>query len=385
MLLLAIFFDSNRLTYVAVILTTMVWATTDFVRRQRDLSAETDINNELDAELMSQIKHLAGDLQEIVSEQTKRLNTELEQLRSLVKDSVNTLQGSFQEINEQSQGQLQLVQGMLLNVSDQADNEKNNHVSFAELADETDKLLRYFVDHVLENSHDTMQIVEQIQDMSMQMDTADDLLTDVKVIADQTNLLALNAAIEAARAGDAGRGFAVVADEVRKLSQRSNRFNDEIRKVIIGSRDNINEAKESIGNVASKDMTFAIQSKARVDEMMLQVGQMNDSMAGHLSQVSDMSNQINMMVGNAVRSLQFEDIVRQLSGNSEKHLLRLEKITSSIHDGIENMGSMSAGQPDHLIAGLVAVREHMRGQIEADMDNKPVTQAPMDEGDVELF
>ena len=99
MLLLAIFLDSNRLTYVAVILTTMVWAITDFIRRQRDLSAETDTNNELDAELMSQIKHLAGDLQEIVSEQTKRVNTELEHLRSLVKDSVNTLQGSLKEIN----------------------------------------------------------------------------------------------------------------------------------------------------------------------------------------------------------------------------------------------------------------------------------------------
>jgi anti-anti-sigma factor len=217
------------------------------------------------------------------------------------------------------------------------------------------------------------------------MDKADALLSDVKTIADQTNLLALNAAIEAARAGEAGRGFAVVADEVRKLSQRSNRFSDEIRTVIIGSRDNIQEARASIGVIASKDMTFAIQSKARVEEMMGHIGKMNETMADNLSHISSMSGQINSLVGDAVRSLQFEDIVRQLAGYSEHHLDRLEGIVGGIQTGMNDLGAMTDGHAQQFISGLVQLRSDISEQIRQEREHKPVEQSSMHEGEVELF
>ncbi len=386
LLLLTIIFNGGWTTFIAVLCTSLVWAVTEYRRNQQALAAAKAVSKGVETELISQLEYLTTDLQQGVSELTKKVKDELVQVRNLVADSVNMLSKSFHGINDQSKSQLQLVQGMLSHVSDQIDNEKEHHLSFSEFAAETDKVLRYFVDHVIEISHSTMHVVEQIQDMSKQMDMADTLLTDVKVIADQTNLLALNAAIEAARAGDAGRGFAVVADEVRKLSQRSNRFNDEIRKVIIGSRDDINEAKDSIQNVASKDITFAIQSKARVDEMMSQIGEMNNTMAERLSQVSDISHQINLLVGNAVCSLQFEDIVRQLSGYSEIHLQRLESITSSIQGGIKEISLMvSDDKPDKLIAGLTSIRQEVNQHIKAEMASKPVDQSSMDVGEVELF
>ncbi|MBL3591394.1 MAG: chemotaxis protein [gamma proteobacterium endosymbiont of Lamellibrachia anaximandri] len=369
----------------ALLTLTVLWGVQHHRLYQADRDkAQTLSATEGGSALASEMQGLADDLQTGVGGLTGSLESELSQIRALVGDAVGTLQGSFNGINDQSQAQLDMVQAMLANVADNIENE-SGQVSFAEFAQETDKVLRFFVTHVVEISQNTMYMVETIEDMASQMDKADALLNDVKMIADQTNLLALNAAIEAARAGEAGRGFAVVADEVRKLSQRSNRFNDEIREVIVGSRDSISEAKDSVAKLASKDMTFAIQSKSKVDEMMEQIGQMNESTALHLSQVSEMSGRINYLVGDAVRSLQFEDIVRQLAGYSEHHIGRLNEIFRRVQSDIDGMMLDPAGSAETFAVKMGQLRVMIQEEFSQEQAHKPVDQTSMDEGDVELF
>jgi len=129
----------------------------------------------------------------------------------------------------------------------------------------------------------------------------------------------------------------VVADEVRKLSQRSNRFNDEIRAVLGGSRNDIEEARQTVARLASKDMSFAIQSKSRVDTMMAQLKLINQRTEESLGEVSQTSGRIGEAVGGAVRSLQFEDIVTQLTGYTDHHLERLGQIVVELRDGIAGL------------------------------------------------
>jgi methyl-accepting chemotaxis protein len=337
-------------------------------------------------ELHGEMQALARDIDNEVSELVGRMRHELSQIRTLVSDAVQTLQSSFHGLNDQSQAQRNLVSSMMQEMHQDADSGSDGGgVSFQAFAEETDQVLRYFVDHVVMISADSMNMVEQIDDMMEQMTRADALLNDVKGIADQTNLLALNAAIEAARAGEAGRGFAVVADEVRGLSQRSDRFNDEIRRVLGDSRKNIESARATVAKLASKDMNFAIQSKSRVDEMMGQIGDLNQHMEQSLAEVSVISDNINVTVGNAVRSLQFEDLVTQLSSYTENHLERLQGTLTMLDQGMQGLDS--EGGIQSYVDGLRDVRGRI-AEVKSrhvEQDHKPVDQASMDEGDVELF
>jgi methyl-accepting chemotaxis protein len=369
---------------ILLLLLSLAWIVSHY-RNYLSFLRERDNDSDEEFDLGHEIKELTNELQQGVVALTDALKGELTQIRILVEDSAHTLQDSFQGINGHSQTQLQMVQGMIANISGNVSGNSTENISFAEFADETDKVLRYFVDNVIEISQSTMQMVERIEDIASQMDKADALLSDVKIIADQTNLLALNAAIEAARAGEAGRGFAVVADEVRKLSQRSNRFSDEIRKVILDSRDNIKDARNSIGEVASKDMNFAIQSKARVDEMIIHLGNLNETIAENLTHISKVSGRIHNMVSDSVRSLQYEDIIRQLVGYSEHHINRLESIIGNLQSGVKELTEDPVLNKKQFIVGFSALRGHIIEQIRQERAHKPVEQTSMDQGEVELF
>ena len=326
------------------------------------------------------IEGIDNGLEGILSE----MREDLQKIQGLVGDAAFTLHGSFNGLNAASDKQQHLVTNLVEKMhSDQSD----AGISFAEFAAETDKVLKFFIDHVLQVSVNSMRMVEHINDMVSQMEQAEELLGDVKIIADQTNLLALNAAIEAARAGEAGRGFAVVADEVRSLSGRSNVFNEEIREVIGNTHDIIIKAKEEVNELASKDMNFAIESKSQVDQMLAQVAEVNETIELRLQDVSGIAGEIDMMVGDAVRSLQFEDIVNQLASYSQQHLDRAGNIVEELHKGLRNLRSAEKEGVETYIQEVGKLREHIRLIINDSsvQKNRPVDQGSMDEGEVELF
>lgn len=347
------------------------------------LEAETPVEDVEDA-VIELVQGIDDGFEDILG----AMRNDLQKIQGLVSDAVVTLQGSFNGLNTASGQQRDLVT-MMVNKMESASegNEESDTISFAEFANETDKVLRFFIDHVLQVSVNSMRMVEHINEMIEQMNQADGLLGDVKTIADQTNLLALNAAIEAARAGEAGRGFAVVADEVRNLSARSNSFNDEIKEVIGNTQEIIQKASAEINELASKDMNFAIESKSQVDEMMGQVAEVNATIEHRLQDVSSIASDIDQMVGNAIRSLQFEDIVNQLAGYSQRHLDRAEKLVDEMHSGLVALRQAEkAGLPAY-IEELANLKNHVAA-ISADnsvQDNRPVGQDSMDEGEVELF
>ncbi|MFC1602041.1 methyl-accepting chemotaxis protein [Pseudomonadota bacterium] len=365
----------------------LIWVAFSLRTAQEDRVENAGLTNAAERESLDSAVHgLVLGLDAGFTGISHQMRGELDSIRSLVSDAVATLQKSFEGLNQQVSTQQSIVNQMVSGMS-QSDNEGDENVSFSAFTQHTDEVLRYFIDYVISLSAGSMNMVGQIDDMSDRMEEVNKLLDDVKAIADQTNLLALNAAIEAARAGDSGRGFAVVADEVRKLSQRSTRFNEEIRSVLFSAQENVNDARATVGELASKDMNFALKSKTRVDEMMAHITTLNQQTESHISEISTITGTINGHVGDAVRSLQFEDIVGQLTEYTSGHLSRVENMIQSIDEGIKDLRLNSDDGIDQYIKGLEEICERVALLDEATQTelHNPVSQENMSEGEVELF
>ena len=247
--------------------------------------------------------------------------------------------------------------------------------------------MAYFIDLIVDMSKGSVQLVEKIDDISVKTDEIFKLLGGIKSIADQTNLLALNASIEAARAGEAGRGFAVVADEVRKLAAHSNTFNDQIVGHIGSTKATIVEANHIVGDIASRDMSRAITAKGQVDEMLTALGSFNQEISAHLDEINGFTNQIKDNVMVAVRSLQFEDIVRQAVLQTQDNLGGLRTLLEGVCVDLGEMGEAEFSKGQEYAIKLSEIKDRLREarmKLQSEKHN-PVHQSTMSEGSVELF
>lgn len=325
---------------------------------------------------------------QFASELTDKVDEGIVQAKDILDDAVKTLSTSFHGLNGLSQQQnemvINLINTMSGKVSTDSSDTGSDSISIEQFSNEMTDILRYLIDLLILISKQSIETVYKIDDMVSQTDKIFSLIEDVKGIADQTNLLALNAAIEAARAGEAGRGFAVVADEVRQLSQKSNQFNEQIRKQIEESKSVIAEARAIVGDVAAKDMNVAITAKGRVDEMLKQLHLMDSYMSKELGNISSVTNDIGTNVADAVRSLQFDDLMTQVLDHSSTHLSYINKvvhIASRYQQMLANAGGVDSVDSISLLLNEI---ESCRNEWKEKL-HKPVAQESMSEGDIELF
>jgi len=331
---------------------------------------------------------LLGDITESMNKEFAIINDDLQQVKSIVSDVIMELQGSFNNLNEQARSQTNLVLEVVHTLQEGGDDDpESDSASFSKFTKNTQTLLDSFVEQTLDVSVQSMNMMHIINDTTSQMEQVVKLVADVKGISDQTNLLALNAAIEAARAGEAGRGFAVVADEVRSLSQHSNKFSDEIKAVVDKASENIGLAQETMQKIASKDMSMAMQSKEDVRSMIEKIGNQNDMVTGHLGKVGSATDQINESVGRAIRSLQFEDMLRQIVEHTGKHVGKIGMVLNDINVMFENVNGAVELEGDELFNKFHSIRDDMHSFVENDdyKPNRAVDQSSMSEGDVDLF
>ncbi|HVI58849.1 MAG TPA: methyl-accepting chemotaxis protein [Luteimonas sp.] len=335
------------------------------------------------AALHGEHTRLLDELRSFIGAEVQGSRAEIERTRELIRESVARLGGSFEAVNRQSRQQSDVVARMIDRRGDGEDGGGSDVYRFAMQASQQMEQLVEALEEVSGQSNNT---VGHIDAMAEHLDGIFSLLEDVKSIADQTNLLALNAAIEAARAGEAGRGFAVVADEVRNLSERSTSFNEQIRKLAHSSKDAIARVRDTVSQMASRDLDRSRGARIEAAAMLERVDGINRGIGNGMREIADCGRAIDGSVAEAVRSLQFEDIATQALAAAELHLERLGAINreASALQGLlqrDHLGGddvrAALGQLGHRIV-------QMRGEWERP-PHKPVMQRSMDAGSVELF
>ena len=325
-----------------------------------------------------QQQQLLDDLRHGLREESSGVAGEVDRVRKLVQEAVRTLAASFDTMSRQARQQEAAVSRILHRSSAGQDS-----VDVQRFAAAASQLMQGLVDVLSTVSQQSANSVTHIDGMVRQLDAIFELLGDVKTIADQTNLLALNAAIEAARAGEAGRGFAVVAEEVRSLSERSTAFNEQIRKLVSGSKESIARVRETVGEMATRDLGTSLKARDEVSQLLMQVEAINRQMASSVQEVSAAGEQIGGAVAEAVRCLQFEDIATQALGSASQHLQRLQQIAAEAGEAAPRFASRS-DQPQPTEPEPPTPTEtasHWRQAV----GHKPVAQVSLQTGSVDLF
>lgn len=304
---------------------------------------------------------------------------DLGRVQSLLSDAITKLLASFDGmqrlIQEQSSAAMEAV--------GQSEGEDKGYSIESSLTEVSDSL-KEMVGGVVENSKVGMVLVEKVDAVSQQVVGILSVLGEMDAITKQTNLLALNAAIEAARAGEQGRGFAVVADEVRKLSTRAGHFSDVIRTNINQAYTAIKNMEQSISAMASMDMNFALQSRGRLDTVLERIQQSNTKLTEAIAKQNEISGKVGEVVGNAVTSLQFQDMVHQLLQHCRLHIDSIQEAWLRIGDLAKEEQAGRYATEDELIV----LRKEITGlfsRVGQISERNPVKQVAMDSGEVELF
>ncbi len=165
------------------------------------------------------------------------------------------------------------------------------------------------------------KIITGIEDLTLQINKVDNIMTIIKDIADQTRIIAFNAELEAVSAGEEGRNFHIVATEIRRLAN--------------STMNSINEIQNYIANL-----------KAASDDLISTSEKGTTAIEEENNTVRNLENHFNLIKQSAEASFQktseITSIVQQQTTAFGQIILTLRQISTSIENFTESTGNLSS-------------------------------------------
>ena len=335
--------------------------------------------------LMEEFRNLLREIAIHFQPQYDAARGEIERVQSLLREAIASLTTSFQGVYAQTEEQRKLAVSVTTGTAEG----DGAAIQFDEFVRDTSDVMQRVVDSVIGNSKLGMELVELTDNIAQHAKDVQGILSEIGAIAKQTNLLALNAAIEAARAGEAGRGFAVVADEVRDLSGRTTQFSQQINTLMQSMQVSVSQTESAIQAMASQDMTFALESKQQIENIIHTLERQNTTRIAAIGNLGGSAANVETLVGQAITALQFQDMVSQLLAHIGRRIDALDGVLRQFMELGAALETEAANtDTDAALASLRAEQQSLVAalkDIEAQTVNNPVGQKAMTEGDIELF
>jgi methyl-accepting chemotaxis protein len=308
------------------------------------------------------VRDLVRDLQSAVGSATNQIKADLERARTMVRDATARLGRSFEALHAAAQGQREALQAVSSAFYD------GGEQSSRSFASSTEALMRQFVDEIVRVSRDSVRIIDQLGDLSTQVVTIVGCADAIDGLARETRFIAFNARIETHRAGEAGRTFKVVADEVKRLANASSNLSNQIRQSVSECNVQLAHVHKTSTGLASHDLSRAIESHRGLSVAIGKLDSVNQ-------QLDQMLETVATSVSEAVRALQFEDMVSQILAATVMNVEKLGEYTNRALTVMERgQNGERTGQLSEILQGVRALS-----------NRSAVQQSSVDQGAIELF
>lgn len=253
----------------------------------------------------------------------------LPQSATLMKESIQKLSNDFSTLSRSTLEQAENVQKVVEMAGSIHVNGESVPLDVA--LNEINRTLEGAVDKILHVSCLAVSMAGQFDVARSSLGEVKGFISSIQKITRQTKLLSLNATIEAEVAKEAGKGFRVVADEVKSLSQEITQLSEEMERKIGEIVRSVNMSHETLQQVATIDMTENIMVREQIDSIMHSILEQNRDLTGVLNRAAASSRSTSESISGMVMSIQFEDRVTQVLGNTVEVLGVLEQIELGFH------------------------------------------------------
>ena len=312
------------------------------------------------AESDKNLRELVREFEGAMSSATSQIKADLDRARTMVRDATARLSHSFDSLHAAAAAQREALQRVATAFYDQTGGRS--------FASSTEQLMRQFVDEIVRVSRDSVRIIDQLADLSAQVGSIVGCADAIDGLARETRFIAFNARIETHRAGEAGRTFKVVADEVKRLANASSTLSNQIRQSVSECNQQLATLNKTSTGLASHDLSRALDSHKGLSGAIGKLDSVNHELDAMLEAVAS-------SVAEAVRALQFEDMVSQILSAT---MQRVEKMGDASIRALQIMERGKNGDRAAPLAEVVA-------QVRSLSDRIAVQQSSVEQGSVELF
>ena len=359
-----------------------LFSTSLFKRMMRSINNMHDLMSGINKENLHKVKAANTDLSNEFMFNVYLINTIVEILQKILKESQRISMSVVESSNELSVisretavTSLEQNSGVkeLLSAMEESDAlsksiaEKIGEVSL--VASRTTDNINEGFDILKQNMHKLEEIrrandvtVEGIKVLTEKVSGISDIARIINGIADQTNIIAFNAELEASSAGDVGENFALVANEIRRLTNNTIQSTEEIRKRIIEIQHSSDEllaasqnGSEKIldGNqiindlktrfeelkISSETMNYASEDIKKIIEQqtasfaqivitLRQISEAAESFSGSTQKISDSAQNL-CLISTNLKNLQPEDL-EDYTGEDESAQAAVDAIVEAM-------------------------------------------------------